>query len=263
MRFSRTVRFLPRFRALRTFVVLASALVFMLGGAIWLRTTHAENAPASVQQTSDSPYHPTPLARTQRPTALFVGDDFTAGYGGIGRNAYPRMVCDVLRMNCNVDAQAGTGLIDDGRDFSDISVRLIDRLPADQRLYTADVVIVDAGRNDLEVAPEAYGKALEQFLLRVTKIWSDAKIVVIAPSYLSSNPDSNYDARISVISNVVKSFHGILIDPLAERWYEGADVSTLLLFNNVHPNQTGHEFIAEKLEQSLRNRGIGQEGLKN
>jgi lysophospholipase L1-like esterase len=163
-------------------------------------------------------------------------------------------------MNCNVDAQVGTGLVSDGRKFSSDTFRLIDRLPTDQMLYAADVVIVDAGRNDLEVPPTIYGNALEQYLRRVTEIWLGTKIVVIAPSYLSPEPYVDYDARISVISKVVKSFGGILIDPLAEGWYEAANVSILLLPDNVHPNQSGHQFIALKLEQSLLNRGIGKKG---
>ena len=165
-----------------------------------------------------------------------------------------------MRMNCNVDAQTGTGLVNDGREFSSDTFRLMDRLPTDQRLYAADVVIIDAGRNDFEAQPTDYGGALEQYLQRVSKIWPGSKIVVIAPTYLSSVPYSDYDTRIAVIRNVVESFDGILIDPLAEGWYEGADVSTMLLSDDVHPNQVGHQFIALKLEQSLLNRGIGLKG---
>jgi lysophospholipase L1-like esterase len=251
---------LPRFRALRIFIVFASALAVTLSVAIWLRTANAEGATPSAQQYLASPYHPAPLAKTHRQTALFVGDDFTAGYGGIGRNAYPRIVCNGMRMNCNVDAQVGTGLVSDGREYSSNTFRMIDRLRNDQKLYDADVVIVDAGRNDIEVDPIVYGDALDQYLRRVTEIWPGAAIVVIAPSYVSSEPYADYDTRISVIRNVVQSFEGSLIDPIAEGWFDDADVSTLLLPDHFHPNQAGHQFIATKLEESLRSRGIGVKG---
>ncbi len=108
--------------------------------------------------------------------------------------------------------------------------------------------------------PEVYGKALEQYLQQVSRLWPTAKIVVIAPSYLSAEPYSDYGTRITLISKIVESFGGIVIDPIAEGWYEGVDVSTLLLSDGVHPNQAGHLFIAKKLGESLRNHGIGHTG---
>jgi lysophospholipase L1-like esterase len=252
--------FFRRFSTLRTFAVVVSALVIALSAAIWFRMSHAEDVSSPGLQHVDSPYQPVPLAKVRRPTALFVGDDFTAGFGGIGRNGYPRIVCNAMQMNCNVDAEVGTGFVNDGRDFSSNTFRLIDRLPADEKIYAPDVVIIDAGRNDFEVDPKLFGNALEQYLRRVVRIWPASKVVVLAPSYLSAEAYGDYGTRISVIANAVQSVGAILIDPIAEQWYGRADLSTLLLPDSFHPNQAGHQFIADKLEKSLRDRRIGLEG---
>lgn len=249
--------YLRRLATLRLLVALALIAVVVLGGAIWLRTSRVEDAAKSAQQQPESPYQPVPLAKVKRLTALFVGDDFTGGFGGVGRNAYPRIVCNAMEMNCNVDAQPNTGLVSDGRQFSPDTGRLIDRLPVDERLYTPDLVIVDGGREDHDVAPSRVGEALAQYLERVATVWPASKIVVIAPTYFSAEPYDDYSTRIAVIRGVVQSFGATLIDPIAEKWYDAVDTSTKLQADNLHPNQAGHEYIAAKLEQSLRSRGIG------
>jgi lysophospholipase L1-like esterase len=195
------------------------------------------------------------MARTQRPTALFLGDDFAAGNDVIAY-AYPQMVCDLFGLNCNVDAQSGTGFVNDGRNYSTQNSRLIDRLPRDQRIYGADLVIIDMGRNDVEVGPEAFGQAMEQCLREVRRFWPAAQIVVIAPSQLSAEPYPEYADRISIGRQITDSFGGVVIDPVAEGWYDGVDVSTIETSDHIHPNLDGHWLIARNFAESLQRHGI-------
>ena len=258
-----TMRILGRFHALRTFVVLAFAVVAILGVVIWLRASHVESKAAS-EQPAATPYRIVSMEGAQRPSVLFAGDEFTAGYGGIGTNAYPYIVCDSIGLNCNVDAQTGTGFVNVDRVNSPGTVRLIDRLPTDRMIYAAaDVVVVDAGRNDLGTPINEYGEALQHYLREVKRSWPAAKIVVIAPSFLSAEPDTDYGARISIIRQITESYGGVLIDPVAEGWYQGVDLSTLELSDGIHPNQAGHRLIAKKLTELLIDHGIGQPGATN
>lgn len=254
------MRLLGRFQTLRSSVVLASIVVLILAAVILSRAADVDNVAESGRGPGDTPYGSVVMEATQRPSALFVGDNFPAGYGGIGRNAYPHIVCYSIGLNCGVDAQPGTGFVNDGRDYSSSTLKMIDRVPKDQKLYDPDFVIIDAGRNDLEAAPPVFGEAVAQYLGQVKRIWPAAKIVVIAPYYLTAAPDADYGARLLLISQIVASHGAILIDPLAEGWYEGDDISVMLQPDGLHPNQAGQEFIAKKLGQSLQNRGIGQSG---
>lgn len=247
-----------RFSALRAVLILATIAVAILGVATWSRevqdTKTAKIAALSADHQAD------PLTGVQRPSVLFVGDDFPAGYGEVGLNAYPFIVCNSIGLNCNVDAQAGTGFVNNGRDHLTGTSRLADRLPADNALYSVDVVVVDAGRNDIGSPVDVYAKAVEQYLSEVALLWPSARIVVIAPSFLSATPPPDYAARLAAINGIVAASGGTIIDPVNEGWYQGVDVSTLLRPDGLHPNQRGQEFIAGRLTRSLSNLGISQSG---
>lgn len=254
------MRWLARFDALRLFVALASIIGLVLGCVILFGAANDDNLAKSGRGPGNAPYGPVVMKETQRPSALFIGDDFPAGYGGIGRNAYPQIVCYSIGLNCGVDAQTGTGFVNDGREYSSSSFQMIDRLPTDQKLYDPDFVIIDAGRNDLQTEPPVLGEAVARYLRQVKRMWPEAKIVVIAPYYLTTSPDPDYGARISLLSPIVAAQDGMLIDPVAEGWYEGVDESSMLQPDGFHPNQAGQEFLAKKLGESLQDRGIGQSG---
>jgi lysophospholipase L1-like esterase len=218
--------------------------------------SRAEDAAAAAQQPSSTPYSLAPMERTPRPTALFIGDDFAAGYEGVYVYAYPYIVCDVFDLNCNVDAQSGTGFLNNGQRYSPKNSQLVDRLPRDHLIYDANLVIIDAGRNDVEVGLEGYGQAMEQYLREVKQFWPAAKIVVMAPSYMSADPYPEYADMISIMGQITESFGGVLIDPVAEGWYDGVDLSIYQAPDRKHPNQAGHQLIAQKLAESLIRRGL-------
>jgi lysophospholipase L1-like esterase len=245
---------LRQFRTLRSAVVLALVVVATLGAVIWLRISKVEDAAAASQQQFSTPDRLAPMERTQRPTVLFVGDDFGAGYQGA--YAYPQVMCDWYGLNCNVDAQPGTGFINNGRGYSMSNSRLIDRLPRDRRMYDANFVVIDAGRNDLTAGVEAYGQAMEQYLTEVRRFWPAAQIAVVAPSNLSADPPAYYAVLVSTIGHITDTFGGVLIDPVAEGWYDGVDVSTIQNPDHVHPNQAGHILIGRKLAESLQHHGL-------
>ncbi|MFI5509955.1 SGNH/GDSL hydrolase family protein [Mycobacterium sp. NPDC051804] len=236
------------------YLVAASIIIVVLASAIWVRTGHGAPSHGSIETS----YPSVPLAKVPRSTALFVGDEFTAGYGGIGRNAYPRIVCNNMQFVCNVDASAGTRLVSTSDAAADSA--LIDRLATDQKLYSADVLIVDAGRNDLDQPVPVYADALSQYLTRAAGSWPDAKIVVVAPTFLSPEPAEIYTSRLQAIQDAAASVGGIVVDPVSEGWYQGVDVASLLLPDSAHPNQAGHHHIADKLQQSLASHGITPRG---
>jgi lysophospholipase L1-like esterase len=267
------VRAFSRFHRLRLAVLLATCVVAVLAVVIWLRQSDIERAVASTPPPAGVSYQAATMEGAQRPSVLFVGDDFTAGYGGSSRNAYPYIVCSSLGLNCNVDAQTGTGfLTGDTARGAPVSgdkgkwaptARLAERLPVDRKIYDVDLIVVDAGRNDIDAPLDQYAEALKQYLSNVAEFWPAAKMVVVVPTYMSADPSTDYATRVAMTNKIVSTYGGTVIDPLAESWYEGADLSRMTLPDGVHPNQRGQEFIAQRLAQSLRDRGIGQSGVAN
>jgi lysophospholipase L1-like esterase len=195
-----------------------------------------------------------------RPSVLFVGDSYTVG--AMLRNAqdsYPELIAVKASWDLHVDAQGATGFISDGQGTGNGDTsRLIDRLAADKRSFPAvDLLIVDAGRNDLGDPPEDVTTAISDYLTEARKLWPSAKIVEIFPAYVStSGPFEGYPELLDKISASVSAVGGTLVDPIAEGWYSNVNALSLTASDHLHPNLEGHAYIADRLLASLRRIGI-------
>lgn len=243
-------------------VILSVVTLTVLTGGLWLRLSSAEESADTVPTTAAiaAPTASEPrqrsMERPARQTALFLGDDFAAGQIGTYVYTYPNIVCDIMDLNCNVDAQTGTGFIADGTGAATKKYRLIDRLTADRRMYSADLIVVDAGRNDLQAGPDAVAQALSECLADVRQRWPSARLVVMAPAPFAAEPDGTFGELVSAITPITESFGGTVIDPIAEGWYAGVDRSTYVAEDGIHPTQGGQQFIAQKLSESLVAHGL-------
>jgi len=203
---------------------------------------------------------PTPAQDVGPPSALWVGDDFTAGLGASEPrvDGYACRTSITLGWTCNLDAQAGTGYINNGRTNDDTYLPFKDRLTTVRRKYLADVIFVDGGRNDGNKGVNLAGTAAENFLKRLRALWPDAEIVVIAPYYLASTRQT-YGFGVGLtdrLKPVVKAIDAHLIDPIGKGWIPPPDLQKLLSDNKVHPNDEGHRYLAKKLTAELRGLGI-------
>lgn len=252
-------------RSLRTptvLVLVAMVTLAALAGGLWLRLSSAEvpvgalspNTPINAPTASEAQQNS--MERPARQTALFLGDDFAAGQDGTYVYTYPNIVCDIMDLNCNVDAQTGTGFIAEGTGPATKRYRLLDRLTADRRIYSADLIIVDAGRNDLQAGPEAMAQAVSECLADVRQRWPSAKLVLIAPAPFAAESDEAYGEFLSTITPITESLGGIVIDPIMEGWYSGVDRSTYVAEDGIHPTQGGQQLIAQKLSESLVAHGL-------
>jgi lysophospholipase L1-like esterase len=257
------MRALQRANAHRVSLLLTLTLVLVaaLGAGIWLKISRADDAVANGQQELSTRYSLAPMERTPRRTALFIGDDFAAGFEGVYVYAYPYVICDAFDLNCNVDAENGTGVISNGQSYSPSNSRLVERLPRDQQIYDADLIVVDAGRNDVAAGVAAYGQAMKQFLLEVKRSWPSATIAVIAPAPMTTQPYREYGDIVSILGQITKSLGAVLIDPIAEGWYNGVNVSEYQSRDGNHPNQKGQALIAQKLAESLVDHKLVQKKL--
>ena len=228
----------------------------LLLGSIVLWRSSSDDVPDVTAAIATDEQPPVSMVLTHRPSLLLVGDDFASGYGGIPRNAYPYILCNAANLNCNVDAQSGTGLLNDGRDYSPDVQRLIERLEKDHKWYNADLVVIDAGRNDSRAPLTSLSRALDKYLTSVGQLWPNAKVVVLAPAQLSNVQEPDYPLRTAAIGDVVSRHGGTLIDPVAEGWYDGVDLSSIRTEDGLHPSPLGHQLIARKLGESLQRHGI-------
>ncbi len=191
-----------------------------------------------------------------RVSVLIVGDSFTAGVGPTV--AYPERVARDANWDLHVDAQGATGFIADGKGTGNGDTsRLIDRLAEDGRKFpNIDLLIIDAGRNDLNYPTDQIVAALSEYLTHARRQWPDAKIVEIFPAFVKSVPFDTYPDLLDKMTARLAAVHGTLIDPFAEGWYTDADLDSLVIDDKVHPNPKGNAYIADRLIESLRREAI-------
>ncbi|MEZ0050935.1 lysophospholipase L1-like esterase [Mycobacterium sp. MAA66] len=248
-----------RTSAVQKWLVLALSLVLVLMTALlWSRPTAA--------QTSNT-HSESALVIPQSKSALFVGDSFTAaaGVGGNGRSAYPFLACAAVGWGCNVDAQGGTGYIDDGHQFrAGIqqehagTQKAIDRLDGDKARYIVDVLVADLGRNDIGVeSAAAILDAITAFFTKARSFWPDAVFIAIVPTFIDPMPYDNYEPLKSGLALIAENLNVKIIDPIADGWYRGVDTSAMEIEqDHIHPNAYGNQYISERIQDSLAALGV-------
>ena len=257
-----------------TLGVCALGLVVILAVATVL-IGHYSPAPAPTSSIANTATEPT-TDRSSPTSVLFIGDSYTAAQASPSGLGYPCLTATALDWNCNIAAQPGTGYINGGPDHRIAriigalevdSTSLIERLPRLQSKFDADIVVLDAGRNDLEFAPVDIGNAFISTLERTQQTWPNARIVVIAP-WLLATPAIVFDPGTGP-TGVGAYFQGLMraqprfdpvtfIDPGALGWFQNEDTFPLRDVDGIHPTDRAHRLIAEKLIPALLANGFGQ-----
>ncbi|MGB3770847.1 MAG: SGNH/GDSL hydrolase family protein [Rhodococcus sp. (in: high G+C Gram-positive bacteria)] len=239
-------------------VVLVLAVALILTGSV-LALRQNSTPPASAAPIPVGVQDVTPaLVPPAQPTALWVGDSYTAGVGRIDNASYARIVCLRMGWACNVDAEGSTGFLDDGAaEYEGVTSRLPARLPFDKENFDADIVLVDAGRNDLEVEFGTLLAAMDEYVGDVREGWPDARIVIIVPTFMSPEKYDNYDAFVAGINDIAAKVGGQVLDPIALGWYADVDIPSMQISDRVHPNAVGNAYLAGVIEGDLRDLGLG------
>jgi lysophospholipase L1-like esterase len=178
-----------------------------------------------------------------RPTLLVVGDSYAA--------AYPFAVADAMDWSLAVDTRDGTGFVSGADDRSTAAVPFGDRLGVDAATYHVDYVLIDGGRNDLDLEPQRVVAAADEYVDKVHSTWPSAKIIIILPTYATPDVASNYPAVAEGLSGAAERVGGYVIDPVAQRWYN-SDVDAKGLGNSAHLYPVGDSFYANKVVANLK-----------
>lgn len=226
--------------------LLALATVAVAGVALRSPTPPPYTLPAGYQLGRPVP---------QPPAALMVGDSFAEGTGATVGGGFAPQVCSQMGWTCNVEAEGGTGFVNNGHTGEGADPTKASygaRLQADKGRYLADVAIVTGGRNDLSVPGDPVTAATE-YLHALHAAYPQAKLVVVAPFWNDADPPAQLlnmrDAEKSTAAELGATF----IDPLADGWTLRPDQ---LVADGVHPNQAGHDELARRLVAALRQQHV-------
>ena len=190
------------------------------------------------------------------PAALWVGDSYTAGVGSTSKAAGEACLTSAaLKWRCELDAEGGTGFVNDGHVNSATYAPLISRLPADVAAQPKPaVVVVDAGRNDGSLPPEETEQAASAYYDALAKAYPDVPVVLIAPYFMASDSNAFSEVRGWMKTEGAKRGWKV-IDPISEGWIESS-TAAMTISDHVHPTPAGHAYLAQHLSADLKDLGI-------
>ncbi|MEV7430289.1 SGNH/GDSL hydrolase family protein [Nocardioides sp. NPDC092400] len=238
-------------------LVVLLALV-VVGGTAWAYLDWRDRVDATVEEASDSLVVPSPRPSAS-PTAepepadevvsLWIGDGYTAGVGADSpEDGYACQTAEELDWTCEVDAVEGTGFANAATGDA-----LLDRLPQVQRgVEDPDIVVVDAGRNDLRIVSTINLRAaMDDYLSRLRAAYPEAVLVQVVPWTLTQDAPLPDDVAGSV-RDLAEKYDGYVVDPYGAGWAgAGRTDRPALRSPGGGASQDGHDYVAERLIRAL------------
>lgn len=244
-----------RFAVVVLAVVVTAASVIVATGRVQGERSAAEAASPKVSA-------PTPLqSPVSRSTLLVIGDSFAGGVGDPSFDVYPQDLAALTGWHVVVDAQGSTGFENPGRANTSgmRTSAFIDRLDTDRRRYSADFILVDGGRNDLGTDPAQVSAAISHYFDELHNAFPRARIAVVIPTYVTLTPAVNYPGIRDALATAASKVGADVMDPVAENWYAGVDLNSLLWNDGVHFNGNGNKFYATQIARRLHDFGYPTE----
>ncbi|WP_205878238.1 Rv0518 family GDSL lipase [Mycobacterium camsae] len=204
-----------------------------------------------VDPVRERPYRSLTLDLRLKPVAV-IGDSYTTGTneGGLGPNSWTArtwrtLTAPGLRIASDVAAEgrAGYGAVGDhGSIFQDLTARVV---------KPEDVLVVFFGsRNDQDVDPVLLAQRVHATFALARRLAPSARFLVIGPPW----PTAEVPVPILVIRDVLAgaawAAGADFVDPIGDRWF--VDRPDLIGSDGVHPNDAGHEYLAEKMVPLIR-----------
>ena len=179
----------------------------------------------------------------QAKTILFLGDSLTEGYGVSRENAYPKIIEKKLIEDKSEELKILNGSIS-GSTSASAFKRLRFFLKA-----KPDILILALGANDGLRGVNT--QTTYQNLKKVIELAIENKIkVLLCGVRVPPNYGANYEKKfVAIFTRLQKEFNL----PFVPRILEGvAGVPELNQADGIHPNEKGHEVLAETVYEKLK-----------
>jgi hypothetical protein len=220
-----------------------------IGACVGVSAVVAVGGAGRAQPTYATPsgfYQKVSQAQAPPTEAVFVGDDYAAGAEGllIG-DTFVALTCARLHWVCNVDAEPGTGYVNNGHANMVTHAPYLDRLERTARTYSADVVVVSGGRNDGASAKDA--AATGAYFRAVRRAYPEAKVVALGPFWDDANPPVWLTRQRAWVRAAAESSRACYVD--TDGWLRPG----LITEGTIQPSAAGQGAIANRLVRELKN----------
>ncbi|EUA15609.1 GDSL-like Lipase/Acylhydrolase family protein [Mycobacterium kansasii 732] len=181
-----------------------------------------------------------------------IGDSYTAGTdeGGLGAKSWTARAWQMLAQGGErvapevaAEGRAGYGVPGDhGRIFEDLTARAV---------KPDDVLVVFFGsRNDEGVDPELLPEKARGTFELARRHAPAARLLVIGPPWPTADvPDWMLQIR-DVLNAAAHAAGAAFVDPIGDSWF--VDRPELIGADGVHPNDAGHQYLADKIAPLIR-----------
>ena len=230
-----------------TVEVVVNRLTTFIIGLLLLAALVCEASAYSAQPAREQQDYRTLTMDSRLNRVAVIGDSYTAGTdeGGLGPRSWTARAWQTLaergvRIAPDVAAEgrAGYGVPGDhGSIFEDLTASAVK--PDDA------LVVFFGSRNDEGVDPQLLaGKARDTFdLARI--LAPSARFLVIGPPWPTADvPGSILQIR-DVLNGAARAAGATFVDPIGDRWF--VDRPDLIGPDGVHPNDAGHQYLADKI----------------
>jgi lysophospholipase L1-like esterase len=181
-----------------------------------------------------------------------IGDSYTTGTdeGGLGPHAWTARAWQTLsacgvRVAAGVAAEGKAGYAvpgDHGSLFEDLTARAV---------KPDDVLVVFFGsRNDQGVDPGLLTERAREAFDLARRFAPSARFLVIGPPWPTADVPGSMLLIRDVLNTVARAAGAAFVDPIGDRWF--VDRPDLIGLDGVHPNDAGHEYLADKIAPLIR-----------
>jgi lysophospholipase L1-like esterase len=196
---------------------------------------------------ADAPVTPTtPVAVTEdTPRITVIGDSWAEGIGATGLHGYAILAGQQLNWDYTVLGVGGTGYVNDGpgSTFADRIRQAVDSDP--------DVIVVEGSVNDRDSDTEDLTAAALRTLTQLRAQADPETQVVVIGAFQTPGYGAKTVTRINHALEAAADHAGVdFVDPVAAHWIDPTD--DLLWADENHPNDVGHQRIADRLKALLR-----------
>lgn len=192
---------------------------------------------------------PGSLKLTARPSVLVLGDSYTEGGGAEpATKGYAYLLGKPLAWRVTVNGVAGSGYVNPGAHGNN---RYLQRLPALQgRRF--DLVVVQGGSNDRDVAYPVLRDAVAQTIDGVHATFPGAAVLLLGPSTPYGKPDPTRLLAQCTLAEYAAAQHLTFLDPIGDAWFVPGDGTWAANPVDAHPSNAGHRRIADRFVADVR-----------
>jgi lysophospholipase L1-like esterase len=183
-------------------------------------------------------------ASEERSSVTFIGDSWTEGVGATALRGYAVLAAEQLGWEYTVLGVGGSGYLVPGRG-STFGERIDRAVRTD-----SDVVVVQGSLNERVSAVEDLAPAALETLTRLrAEADPDTEILVLGASHTPGTDPAVIDGINRAVATAAAAVGLRFVDVAAEEWTDPAE--PYLWADPNHPNDLGHQVIADRLEVVL------------